>query len=142
MLRFVFCIRIKSEIMPWKSWNKIDLTQFGVTIWAKHNTHWQWNKLLKIMTLVWGMQMWKSWGKIMTMSLIQTHATNVTKHPQTQVIWGDIWKRTVEKSQTNATSVIMYPPMKAIWGHVWKPTMEKSQTNAASVIMHNLRQKI
>ena len=31
----------------------IHLTQFKVIIWAKHNTHWQWKKLLKIMALVW-----------------------------------------------------------------------------------------
>ena len=27
-------------------------TQFQATIWAKHNTQWQWSKILKIMTLV------------------------------------------------------------------------------------------
>ena len=29
----------------------------------------------------------------------ETNATNVTLHPQRQTIWGDIWKRTVEKSK-------------------------------------------
>ena len=30
----------------------IDLTQFEATIWPKHNTQWQWSKIMKIITLV------------------------------------------------------------------------------------------
>ena len=39
----------------------INLNQFKTTIWAKHNTQWKWSKTLKMITLVWRMQMWKSW---------------------------------------------------------------------------------
>ena len=45
----------------------INFNQFETTIWAKHNTQWQWSKILKMMNLVWMMQMWKSWRKILTM---------------------------------------------------------------------------
>ena len=37
-----------------------------------------------------------------------------------QVIWGDIWKHTVEISQTNATNVSLPLLRQAIWGHIWK----------------------
>ena len=30
----------------------VDLTQFGTNNWEKHNTFWQGNKVLEIMTLV------------------------------------------------------------------------------------------
>ena len=74
----------------------------------------------------------------------QTNATSVTLHPHGQVIWGGVWKRTVEKSQTNATNVTMHRFMQAIWGHIWKRTVEKSHTNAtnvtdASAHAHNLK---
>ena len=63
-------------------------------------------------------------------------------HPQAQAIWGDIWKRTVEKSQSNATNVTLPLFRLAIWGHIWKRTVGKSQTNATNVIMPLLRQAI
>ena len=75
----------------------IDLTQFGATIWAKHNTHWEWNKLLNIMTLVW--RTGKSLRKRLTMSLSQKNATNVSMHLLGQTFWGCIWKRTVHNAQ-------------------------------------------
>ena len=37
----------------------------------------------------------------------QTNAANVTMNYLGQAIWGDIWKRTLEKSQTNVTNVIV-----------------------------------
>ena len=57
-----------------------------------------------------------------------------------QVIWGDNWKRTVEKSDTNATYVTLPRLMLAIWGLIWKSTPEKSQTNATSVPLPALPQ--
>ena len=57
-------------------------------------------------------------------------------HPQTQAIWGNIWKSTVEKRQTNAINANMHLLMQAIWGRIWKYTVEKSETNATSVIIH------
>ena len=38
-----------------------------------------------------------------------------------------IWKRTVEKSPTNATNVTMDLLEQVIWGNIWKCTVEKSQ---------------
>ena len=72
----------------------------------------------------------------------QTNATNVILPLLMQLIWGDIWKRTVEKSQTYATNVTMHLLRQAIWGHTWKSTVEKSQTNATCVTMHPLTQAI
>ena len=48
----------------------------------------------------------------------------MTLHPHRQAIWGDIWKRTVDKSQTNASNVNMHLLMQAIWGDIWKRTMQ------------------
>ena len=42
-------------------------------------------------------------------TLEKIQSTNVTLHPHRQAIWGDIWKRTVEKSQTNPTNVTLHP---------------------------------
>ena len=85
--------------------------QFEETIWARHNTQWQWNKFLKIASLVSRLQIGKSW---MSMSLNQTNATNVTMHHLMQGHSKDMWKHTVEKSQTNATSVTMHPLVRNI----------------------------
>ena len=41
----------------------------------------------------------------------QTNATSVTLHLVRQVIWGYIWRHTVEKTQTYATSVTLRPLM-------------------------------
>ena len=101
-----------------------------------------------------------------TVEKSQTSATNVNMHPRDrpfeetfentrwkklkqmqpmrpllrQVIWGDNWKRTVEKSDTNATYVTLPRLMLAIWGLIWKSTPEKSQTNATSVPLPALPQ--
>ena len=120
----------------------INLTQFEATIRVKHNTQRQWSKILKIATLVWRMQMWKSWGKILTMTLNQTNATNVTMHLPMQAIWGHIWQSTVEKSQINATYVILHPLWQEIWGNIWQRTVEKSHTNVTSVTMPLLKQAV
>ena len=53
-------------------------------------------------------------------------------------IWGNIWKRTVEKSRTNATSVTLPFLRQAIWGDIWKPTVEKGQTSATNVTLPDL----
>ena len=67
---------------------------------------------------------------------------NVTIHPQTQEIWGYIWKYIVEKSQTNATNVILPLLGDAVWGQLKKQTLEKCQTNANNVTLHSQRQAI
>ena len=120
----------------------ISLTQFEATFWAKHNTYWQWNKIWKIMTLIWRMQMWRFWRKQLAMSLNQANVTNVTIHLLIRAIWGHIWKCTVEKSQTSATNVTMHPLRQAIWGLIWKCTVEKSPTSATSVALHSVKQAI
>ena len=56
-------------------------------------------------------------------------------HPLRLAIWGNIWKRTVEKSRTNATSVTLPFLRQAIWGDIWKHTVEKSQTSATNVTL-------
>ena len=73
-----------------------NFTQFAATICAEHWTPWQWSKIVKMMTLVWRMQVWK---------ISQINATSATLHLLIKAIWEHIWKRTVEKSQTNATTV-------------------------------------
>ena len=100
----------------------------------------QWNKLVKMMTLVWRVR--KSWRKRLTMPISRTNATNATLSLLGQVIWGGIWKRTAEKNQMNATNVTMHPLMQALWRDIWKCTLEKSQTNAANVILHLLMKAI
>ena len=70
----------------------------------------------------------------------QTNATNATMPLLRHAIWGDIWKRTVEKRQTNATNVIMPLMRQAIWGHIWNHTAEKSQANATNVTLPALIQ--
>ena len=55
----------------------------------------------------------------------QTNATSVTLHLVRQVIWGYIWRHTVEKTQTYATSVTLRPLMYIFWGHIWKRSGEK-----------------
>ena len=101
----------------------IILTQFETTFWVKHKTPWQWNKILKIMTLVWRMQMWKSWRKMLKS---WTNVTNVTLPLLAENIWGHIWKHTVEKSQTNATSVIMHLFTQVPWRIIWKSIFEET----------------
>ena len=93
-----------------------NLTQFEATIWAKYIREWQWNKLLKIMTLVSRIQIWKSWIKILTMSLSHINATNAAIHLPVQVIWRLIWNSAMEKSQINATNVTMHPLGHTVWG--------------------------
>ena len=48
-------------------------------------------------------------------------------HPPMQVLWGDIWKRTVGRNQTNATNVTLHPHWQAIWGDIWRRTLEKAK---------------
>ena len=80
------------------------LTQSQSLIWISlkepfgQNTT-QWNKLVKIMTLIWRVR--KSWWKRQTMPLSQTNAINVTLHPSMHGVWRFIWKYTAEKSQCN-----------------------------------------
>ena len=88
----------------------INLPQFEATNWPKHNR--QWTKLLKIMALVWQMQIW------IFLEERLTNATNVTLHLLRQAIWGHIWNYTVGKSQTNVTSVTLHPHWQAIWGYI------------------------
>ena len=89
---------------------------------AKHNTQGQWSKILTIVTLAWRMQMWKSWRKILTMSCrdkkSHINATSATLHLLIQAVWGDIWKRTVEKSRTTATNVTLPLIGHTCWGYI------------------------
>ena len=112
----------------------LNLPQFG------QNNNWQWSKILKIMILVWRMQMWKSWIEILTMSLSHINATNAAIHLPIQAIWRLIWNSTMEKSQINTTNVTMHHTRQAIWGDIWKPTVERNQINATNVNMPRLRQ--
>ena len=43
------------------------------------------------------------------------------------VIWGHIWKCTLEKSHTNAANATMHPFGQIVWGHIWKLILEKSK---------------
>ena len=45
-------------------------------------------------------------------------------------------KRTLEKSQTNETNVTMPFLTQLIWGHIWKYTVEKSQANTTFAFSH------
>ena len=135
---------------------------------GKTQPHWQWSKILKIM--VWRMQTWKYWTKILKISESHISATSATMYLPIQAIWGHIWKSTVEKgqtnviyvtlrllrqaicgdiwkytvgkSQTNATNVTLHHLMQALWGDIWKRTVEKRQTNAANVTLHHLMQAL
>ena len=76
-------LSFKSESMLWiviigDQKSMINLIQFEATIWARHNTLWKWRKILKILTLVWVMEMWKCGRKMLAMSLSHINATNVT----------------------------------------------------------------
>ena len=84
------------------------------------------------------------WGNIWkrTVEKSQTNATNVTMHPLRQAIWEHILKHTMVQSRTNATSVTMHPLMQAIWEHIWKHTVEKNQTNVTSVTLHLFMQAL
>ena len=46
----------------------------------------------------------------------------------------------MEKSQTNATSVTLHQSMQAIWGDIWKRTVEKNKTSVTIVTLHQSRQ--
>ena len=72
----------------------------------------------------------------------ETKVTCAIMHLLMLAIWGDIWKRTVEKNQTNATCVTLHPLIQVHWGIIWKCTVEKSQTDATSVISHALTKVI
>ena len=50
----------------------------------------------------------------------QINATNATLYSPSNVIWGHIWKHTVEKNQT--TSVIKHIFKQVIWECIWKFT--------------------
>ena len=63
-------------------------------------------------------------------------------HPLRRVIWGHIWKNTVEKRQANAACVILRALIQVLCGDMWKDTLDKSQTNATCVILHPIRQVI
>ena len=78
------------------------------------------------------------WGHIWkdTVEKSQTNVTNATMHPHRQAIWRHIWKYTVEKNQTNATNAITLLLRQTIWGDIWKRTVVKSQTNATNVTLH------
>ena len=78
--------------------------------------------------------MWLLWGDIWkgTVERSQINAANATMPLLRQVIWGNTWKRTVEKSQTNRTNATMPVLSKAILGNIWKRTVEKNQTNATN----------
>ena len=45
-----------------------------------------------------------------------------------QAIWGDIWKRTVEKSQRNETNVTLHSFVQTVLRNIWNYTVVKSQT--------------
>jgi len=77
---------------------------------------------------------------IWTMPKCRTNATNVTIALPRQIIWGDIWKGTVEKSQTNATNANLHRFRQGIWRHIWKRTVEKSLTNATNANLHPIMQ--
>ena len=48
-------------------------------------------------------------------------------HPFGQVLWGDIWKRTLEKSQTNATNALVAMWLCLFWGRQFEDTFENTQ---------------
>ena len=102
----------------------INLIQFEATIWARHNTLWKWRKILKILTLVWMVQMWKSGRKILTMSLSHINATNAAIHLPKKVIWILILNSTMEKRQINATNVTMPRLRQVNWKNIWKCTVD------------------
>ena len=52
-----------------------------------------------------------------------------------KVIWGNIWKFTVEKSKTIATNATMRPLIKVIWGNILKRKVEKSKQMRLCVIL-------
>ena len=112
----------------------INLTQFEATFWPQHNTQWQWSKISKIMTLVWSMQMWKSWRKS------QINATNATLHLLRQAIWGYIWKRTVEKSQTNAASASLPALTQVLWRDIWRGTDQCRQKEGEKLHVFHFEQ--
>ena len=68
------------------------------------------------------------------------NAVSVTMHPLKLAIWGDIWKRTVEKNLRNAISVNLHPLRQDIWGCISKRTVVKRQTIATNVTMNFLKQ--
>ena len=99
---------------------------------GKTQPHWQWSKILKIM--VWRMQTWKYWTKILKISESHISATSATMYLPIQAIWGHIWKSTVEKGQTNVIYVTLRLLRQAICGDIWKYTVGKSQTNATNAL--------
>ena len=58
---------------------------------GKTQPHWQWSKILKIM--VWRMQTWKYWTKILKISESHISATSATMYLPIQAIWGHSGER-------------------------------------------------
>ena len=54
---------------------------------------------------------------------------NVTLHLG-QIVWGHIWKLTLEKNPSNAPNVFIHVPIQVISGDIQKDIPEKSKTNA------------
>ena len=105
----------------------------------------------KEVTLKWPAEDWNSGyaacelfisGTSVYRNISWTNATNVSIHPPRQVIWGRIWKHTVEKSQTNVTYVTLHPLVQTIWGDIWRRTLEESYTSATNVDLPPLRQAL
>ena len=65
-------------------------------------------------------------AKITPMMIRQlTNATSVNIHLLGHIIWGHIWKYTVEKSQINATNVRAHPEESDGWAHANGSKMNK-----------------
>ena len=90
---------------------------------------------------IWGEKLYKKWRKVIQLqpmwicshlcNRMQANATSVNFPFFRQVIWGDIWKHTVDTNKTNATNVIMHPLRQNIYEYICKHTLGKSQMQMA-----------
>ena len=71
----------------------INFYQFETLFWAKHSTQWKWNKILKIMSLVWKMSI--SWRKMLKN---WTNVTNVTASSRADTLRTHLKMHSGEKS--------------------------------------------
>ena len=81
---------------------------------GKTQPHWQWSKILKIM--VWRMQTWKYWTKILKISESHISETSATMYLPIQAIWGHSGERSDKCNQCHQCGFCLGGAEQSSWG--------------------------
>ena len=97
-------------------------------------TTWSWKTMHLLRQAIWGL--WFNWCKCEKPEENKWQCHKIKQmqpmSPLEKAIWGDIWKRTVEKNEINANNVTLDLLRWAIWVNISKCTAEKNQTNSTN----------